>query len=460
MIVRRYVVKDMPEAVLSIRKDLGKDAVILSTKKVRVRKWLGLLWQTRLEVTAAVGGDIPLHHDTKRGRVQPTQAVPPQNEDEETDSLLELAVSGGRASMPHSRPDNESDFETSTESSSFQMNLASAFRAYQNSSVTEPVVQRENREPRSEADLADIVRELSSLKLAVSQIHTGIRDQGKSSSDAVERRVSSFLRKEGLEDGQIERWLTAAEAANANDERTSLMVVRDEIMRELGEHVRPQPIGKSSRIVAFVGPTGVGKTTTIAKIAALHVLAGQRRIGLLTTDTFRIAAVQQLQTYADILDVPMVVADDVTSVPSAISELSSQCDLILVDTAGRNFRNAQTVSDTRNLLLQVKPDETLLVIAATTKPEDADEVAALCSALSISKLLFTKLDETTSVGLVPRLMMRSKLPISYVTNGQNVPDDIDILSLDELLARWTGGDVDARSSSSASNANGDALFEY
>ncbi|WAH35388.1 flagellar biosynthesis protein FlhF [Alicyclobacillus dauci] len=412
MIVRRYVVKDMPEAVMSIRKDLGKDAVILSTKKVKVKKWLGLRWQTCIEVTAAVGADIPLYHrDVAR---------PPAREERLSDKRNVPAGTSSRGEQANASPSS---------SPSFQPALENAFSAYQAAA--------KQSSPETTVNLKDVLDELAALRELVSE-QSRVSSSGKS---ALQESCGAFLQRQGLDQVQTRAWLDRA-FERCSDESSFddvLNSVFNVINEEIGSYTNPLPISSDSRVVAFVGPTGVGKTTSIAKIAALHVLAGQRKIGLITMDTFRIGAVQQLQTYADILGIPLVVADDDASINAAVNQLQS-CDLLLVDTAGRNFRDEATVTHTSSLLNQLNPDETILVVSLTAKPEDADMLVQVCEPLRVTKFLFTKLDETDSVGVIARLLAKYHLPMSYVTTGQNVPDDIDVLPLDVILSKWAGGE--------------------
>ncbi|WP_206830782.1 flagellar biosynthesis protein FlhF [Alicyclobacillus fructus] len=379
MIVRRYVVKEMPEAVASIRRELGQDAVILSTRQIRVRKWLGLRSERRIEVMAA--------------------------------AREELAASAG---------------------ASFGQALKRAM-----AEPGERTASSLRSEPWSQLahELAEIKRMLADARAQDAPLEEG--------GDKPLQRWNAFLQTEGVDAVLAERWARMAlgGAKSPGMRGGSVEDLIDAIEGDLGALAQPSPIRRDSRIVAFVGPTGVGKTTTIAKIAALHVLAGQRRVGLLTTDTFRIAAVEQLKTYADILNVPIAIADEPEQVPSALASLAS-CDLVLVDTAGRNFLNPASIEQTKRMLDPVEADEVLLVISLATKPADAVKIANMAKPLCVDKLIFTKLDETESVGMVPSLVALCQRPVAYVTTGQNVPDDIDILSMRDLLSAWkeVGGD--------------------
>ncbi|MDI9259082.1 flagellar biosynthesis protein FlhF [Alicyclobacillus sendaiensis] len=380
MIVRRYVVKEMPEAVASIRRELGQDAVILSTRNIRVRKWLGLRSERRIEVMAAAKED--------------------------------LAATAG---------------------ASFGQALKRA--------MAESATERPSPSADSEA-WAELAREIAEIKRMLAASRQPDDAQSPGSLGPVQG-WRAFLQNEGVDAVLADRWARMAlgEPGVAGDRSARAEALLGAILSDLGALAHPAPIRRDSRIVAFVGPTGVGKTTTIAKIAALHVLAGQRRVGLLTADTFRIAAVEQLKTYADILNVPIAIADEPDDVPRALASLSS-CDLVLVDTAGRNFFASSSIEQTKRMLAPMEADEVLLVISLATKPADALKVANMAKPLGVDKFIFTKLDETSSVGMVPSLVALCQWPIAYVTTGQNVPDDIDILSVPDLLAPWKEARVD------------------
>ncbi|CAM3903889.1 GTPase [Alicyclobacillus pomorum] len=319
MMIRRYIVKDMPEAVVHIRRELGKDAVILSSKRITLKKWLGLWRYKRLEVVAAPG-------------------------------------------------------------------------------VRPPLVHQLIRQGLNEEHVSRLMESFTATRTPVGGEGTG------------------------------EPWTSG--------KQHDLFV--QHVLRDMEAQVEAQPIAPTSRVVALVGPTGVGKSTTIGKLAALHVLAGNRKVGLLTTDTYRIAAVDQLETYADILNIPLEVVYETSDIPGALERLADR-DLILLDTAGRNFRVERHVEELRHWLQQISVDETYLVLALTSKTEDLDAIAAAFERVPVDKFLFTKLDETTTYGAILNLLYSYRKPLSYLTTGQNVPDDIEVASLEKILRLMIGG---------------------
>ncbi len=184
------------------------------------------------------------------------------------------------------------------------------------------------------------------------------------------------------------------------------------------------------RIVVFMGPTGVGKTTTIAKIASNYVVEEKRKVALLTADTYRIAAVDQLRTYANILEVPFRVIYSEEDTKEAIEEFGDY-DYIFVDTAGHSHQNEEQLGHTKNLveILQENGDsQVFLVLSATTKYRDLLKIVSRYNQITDFQLIFTKLDETEVLGNLLNLKLYTDKPIAFVTYGQNVPNDIELFN--------------------------------
>ena len=204
----------------------------------------------------------------------------------------------------------------------------------------------------------------------------------------------------------------------------------------IGEPLRVTP-GRR-QVVALVGPTGVGKTTTIAKLAAHFRLREQCRVGLITVDTYRIAAVEQLKTYAEIMDLPLEVVATPREMRAAVGRLTD-ADLVLIDTAGRSPRDAVRLGELRGLLAESQADEVQLVLSAVAGPDSIDVAAGVFSTVGASALILTKLDEAVSLDWLPGLLERHRLPLVYTTNGQNVPDDIQPASAVQLAGFFASG---------------------
>lgn len=179
------------------------------------------------------------------------------------------------------------------------------------------------------------------------------------------------------------------------------------------------------RVCALVGPTGVGKTTTLAKLAAYAQLKLKQKVALITLDTYRLAAVDQLQQYAQILQVPMHVALTVEDLRSAFRFYQDRA-LVLIDTPGHSPKDTETLGQLRALLDELPEVETHLVLSATTKPRDLTEIAARFEPLKPTRLIFTKLDETSTYGPILGTLARVKRPLSYMGTGQEVPEALEL----------------------------------
>jgi flagellar biosynthesis protein FlhF len=207
---------------------------------------------------------------------------------------------------------------------------------------------------------------------------------------------------------------------------------------------RPEPLevekGKT-KVVFFIGPTGVGKTTTIAKIASRFKVEQNDPIAFITSDTYRIAAPEQLRVYANILDVPMSVVYSAEELNDTLDKMRDYA-LVFVDTAGFSHRNEAQREDISKLIKNLDPEwdkEVYLVVSATTKYRDLLDIADIYSEISDYKLIFTKLDETSAYGNLLNIKLYSGAELSYMTTGQNVPDDIELFNIQKIVKQILGG---------------------
>lgn len=191
--------------------------------------------------------------------------------------------------------------------------------------------------------------------------------------------------------------------------------------------------------VVFVGPTGVGKTTTIAKLAGKLALVEKKKVGLITIDTYRIGAVEQLKTYADIMKIPFKVVFSIKEMESAVKGMEG-CDTILIDTTGRSSKNVMQLSELRAFIDKIKADSIHLVISCTTKNKDIDIITEGYKALNYNNVIITKLDETATYGSILDILYKAQEPLSFITNGQNVPDDIKTVSACDIAGIILGED--------------------
>jgi flagellar biosynthesis protein FlhF len=197
----------------------------------------------------------------------------------------------------------------------------------------------------------------------------------------------------------------------------------EKLIPTAGPIVRTKTTGP--HVVALIGPTGVGKTTTLAKLAANLKLREKHRVGLITLDTFRIAAVDQLKRYADIIGSPLRVVNNGEELREAVKAMSD-CDFLLIDTAGRSPKDTMKLNELRGLLSAVEPDEVHLVLSTTASEDSIELAVSRFSDVRVDKIIFTKIDETAHVGVVLNVVRKVNKSLSYITTGQDVPDDIEV----------------------------------
>lgn len=221
----------------------------------------------------------------------------------------------------------------------------------------------------------------------------------------------------------------------------ALSNIYQKMILKFGKPAGITPAAQGPKMLFFIGPTGVGKTTTIAKIASHFCVDGGKKVALLTADTYRIAAAEQLRTYANILEVPFRIIYSVEELSQAMRDFKD-CDYILVDTAGHSHQNAEQKKVMKELIHSVDgilEKEVFLVLSATTKYRDLLSIADTYSDMTDYKLIFTKLDETITLGNLLNLKLYTGAPLSYVTCGQNVPDDIEAFNPQKTVKRLLGG---------------------
>ena len=273
---------------------------------------------------------------------------------------------------------------------------------------------------KAQSDQTDILEEIKQLR----QLVKGKSFQSHQSFSAPFDTFYSYLLEQEVNETVAENVVMDMEKHVDNDQTCTFTHFREFLQRQLNSVIEA-PLSIHQKVVQFVGPTGVGKTTTIAKVAAKLMLEQKRKIAFITTDTYRIAAIEQLKTYAKILDVPLEVVYTRDDYDKAL-ELFQDFDHIFVDTAGRNYREPHYVEELKNMIKITDEREsvTFLVLSLTAKSQDNDEIYHIFKRVGINQVIFTKGDETNTYGTIVNISIGDGAKIGYISNGQNVPDDL------------------------------------
>lgn len=248
------------------------------------------------------------------------------------------------------------------------------------------------------------------------------------------------LIKNGVEERYAKQIMTEVQVGNELSLDQTLSAVYQKIVLKLGQSKEITVEKDKCKFIFFLGPTGVGKTTTIAKIASHLSIYKGVKVALMTLDTYRIAAVEQLKTYANILELPIKVVYSTDEFKEVKDDFASY-DIVLVDTAGMSYKNKEKQHEVNNYinLINKEEREIYLVLSTTTKYMDLITIAKRYTELSDYSILFTKLDETTNLGCILNLKMLTGADLSYVTSGQIVPDDISLINTQSIAKQLIGG---------------------
>ncbi|MFV8827168.1 flagellar biosynthesis protein FlhF [Alkalihalobacterium sp. APHAB7] len=378
MKVKKYIAESMPEAMKKIREELGQDAVILNSREIVTGGFLGFFTKKNIEVIAAVDRTPTIKRPTPK-----QQNVMSEGRPEKTGGLhseKQLTASG------HDQGKLMKEIE--------QLKTLM-------SSITNKQTETEREYPDPFQSIYDLLED---------------QEIGKS----LRLKAMKYLLKKWYE-----------QETDRPDKEEVHQWLKDYMLAAI-QDIPMGGISFQKRFVNIVGPTGVGKTTTIAKIAAHSVLKKHKKVALITTDTYRIAAVEQLKTYAKILNIPLEVAYSIDDFKKAKEQFANY-DLVLVDSAGRNFRNPLYVEELHKVIDFTDEVETYLVLALTSKYRDMEDIFKQFSLIHIDKVIFTKMDETSFYGTMLTFVEKNRVGVAYITNGQNVPDDIMEGSPKELV---------------------------
>ena len=380
MKIKTYRAANIKEALVQIKKELGADAFILSRKEVPPKNIMGIGGRSSVEVTAAV--------------------------DYNSVHLAATDVSSA-----------------GSDSVRFRRNGPPA------AALASEVKIPETEAPGNQLLLEEIRKLRGLVQSMQSPVVRRTVFSRRQFSSAVCEEMYEELLSCGIDDAFAQELVESAYSDCKTGGAENKLALRDHIALHLSSGICiekdliQQTPGGGTQVIALVGPTGVGKTTTLAKLAAKAALQDSLKVALITNDTYRIAAIEQLRTYADIIGVPMRVAENVEDIERGLKAFGNK-DLVLIDTPGRSQREVSNQLEPAEFLSGSTAIRKVLVVSATTKQGDLADILEKYKVFNPASLIFTKLDETGLYGPMLHELIRSRKPVAYVTVGQAVPRDI------------------------------------
>ncbi len=444
MIIKKFQGRTKEEALESARRELGGNIVEMNVKTVKAKGIMGLFKGTRFEVTVA--------------REE-------ENEKYSAVSAKDVEREGVAVSFSHNEPQGKiipmKKEQEKEEAKAVGLAVADVLSTYQPEPVRDEIEKDRNRvDNRANGPVREngLEEKLDSLQNLIEKQLS--RQDGRPQTDET-KNVEEEKREEDTErinflkilynkmtDNEINEKY-ANEMIDEIDRNCKSDVTLDFMLSEiyqrmilkLGKPYVMEEDGKSPKVIFFVGPTGVGKTTTIAKIASSYKLEHRKKVAMLTADTYRIAAAEQLRTYANILEVPFRVVYTAREIEAAVEDFR-EYDYIFVDTTGHSPNDEAQCENMGALInsVDIKTSrEVFLVLSASTKYRDLMRITDTYKEITDYKLIFTKLDETSALGNIYNLKLYTGAKLSYVTYGQNVPDDIEYFNPQSTVKQLLGG---------------------
>ena len=418
MDLKRYRVNNIQEALQLIKKDLGPEAVIVSTRQVKEGKGtFGLFGKTVLEVTAALD---------QEQKSAPAKTPPP--------AQAAAAVAYGIKDQETQSSSNVVPFRSTSTKDSQSLIL--------------PI----------QKDVQELKESIDEIKIKTATYGDHVINQLKHELGEMRHMLHMIVSQSvhhddlhlpenlmilfqqmkfgGLEEKFARRVVLEAQKNISEEDLQNFSYVKIFLARMLMKIIKTtngiENIEQSQKIVSLIGPTGVGKTTTAAKICSEQILQYKRKVALITVDTMRIAAVEQLRAYAKVINVPLSIVSDKVELDRAISSYADY-DVIVIDTGGCSQRDETQMFELRDIFDERGRLHNILVLSATTKDSDTNEITRKFGSMPLDSIVFTKLDESLSYGSIFNHAIRFKKPVSYLTTGQNVPEDIELATKERLV---------------------------
>ncbi len=413
MIIKKFTGKTEAEATEAAKKELGSTLVIMNVREVKKKGLFAFLLPKQIEVTAALEEEAPAR--PQYGSILRTTA------DKEIRTEQQNLLAKNSTENIEKKLDS---LQTLLES---QLNNRQSEKEESANAKTQDVTDAEEKEDKTQ-DMAAAEKK---------------EEEKNPEQDKFIRLLYNKMLDNEMDEKYVNSILEDASKTKKADLPFDYLLanIYQKMVLKFGRSEGITPSEEGPRIVLFIGPTGVGKTTTIAKLAGRYCVEEKKKVALLTADTYRIAAAEQLRTYANILETPFRIIYTPEELQAAVEDYWD-CDYIFIDTAGRSHQNTDQLEKMKEMVAALKRPESyqvFLVLSATTKYRDLQKIADCYGKIADFELIFTKLDETEAVGNLLNMKLYTDAPIAYVTCGQNVPDDMEAFNPQKTVKQILGG---------------------
>lgn len=450
MYIKKFIADNVSEAMNMVKMELGEDAVILHTKKISSKGFLGVFSKKdKVEILAA----LDQNKQKEKPKKLPTQSLKKELATKDSisgsfDAMLEpdndfrelfknesvqlenLKPTVYNKPLINRQIDNKVKEDEIKEKYEIKADIKDLKSNYENNFQEERrklEIEEKKNYDRLENEIFEIKKLLSNFNKKIDTINTTEKNLSKNI-----REYMKYLKKKGLTQETINQMVSEIMQYDDFDDKKMKESVFNYLVDEFKEKGRDSDFHFDKRINIFVGPTGVGKTTTLAKLASNAILKENKKVGFLTLDTYRIAAIEQLKIYAEILGVPIEVAYDYSDLKSSMDRLKDK-DLIFVDTAGRSHRNYNQMDELKSIIDSFDEKNVFVLVSANYHLDDVERIVREYDFLDEFKIIVTKLDETSRKGIVLEILNKFDRKVSHLTFGQNVPDDLDQIRIENLV---------------------------
>lgn len=451
MIVKKFQAPTETEAILKAKEELGSQAVVLNVKTLKQRGIFRLFRKDVVEITAALE-EMDFVEGINKKKPTFENKKNQSNDNQKTDNGQQTFASlSGKGDLSRKSSIDlvaDDNLNVKSETAAIEQKLDSLHFLLQNQ------MSSQNQDKNNGSKKSGTVNSAVNDNSAATREESDGNDEGKKIVKERENANFKFLQliyRKMIDNEVDEKYADEiiGDIENSLKKESNidsiLAAVYQKLILKLGE---PKTIKVSDKpkVIFFIGPTGVGKTTTIAKIASRFKLENYAKVAFITSDTYRIAAVEQLNTYASIIDCPVNVVYSADEMNESLDEYKNY-DLILVDTAGRSHKSDEQMLELKELISKVEERkdefdfEVYLTLSVTTKYKDLINITEKYTDIKDWALIFTKLDETCSLGNILNIRLMTGAQLSYTTSGQNVPNDIEVINEQGLAKQLLGGNA-------------------